>query len=136
MNRKNILKLKHLVAAMLICGCFCLTKANAQCSYGAIMIVCESSSGITGNTCCGWWPMSCHNGGAVPGFGTDGTATINPTLGLGPTCGGGTTATGIDAGFTATCGYNMSGTTCGTPWGPTPSTGSYTAYPCIGTCGE
>ena len=138
MQNKKSLKLKVWIAALLICSCFCLTKVNAQCSYGAIMVVCHSNPGSSGGTCCGYVPQNCYPLGKhdviLPLPGNTGTVTTNPSIGLAPTCGGGNSATGVGDAFTGTCAWNESGSNCGTPWGPTPETGNYTAYPCTGYC--
>jgi hypothetical protein len=140
MKNKKTHKIKNLLVALLVIVCFGLAKVNAQCSYGAIMVVCHSDPGFNNHTCCGWLPLlgcgSFYSNGEIYGSpGTDGRDIKNPSIGMGPTCAGGSSATGVGDAFAGTCGWSDSGSTCGTPWGPTPGTGTYTAYPCVGTCG-
>ena len=124
-----------LMAMILLFG-FGITNVFAQCSYGPIMVTCHQDPGYNHPICCGWWPVCERTPDGNPAsLGTHGSDIKNPSSGLGPSCGGGNTATGPGDAFTGTCGWSESGSFCGTPWGPNSVTGDYTAYPCSGSCG-
>src|ERR1035438_6111215 len=81
---KNKSSLKNWAVALAICGCFCLARVNAQCSYGGVMVVCHSDPGYNNPTCCGWLPlMGCNsfysNGQLYGSPGTDGRDIKNAT---------------------------------------------------------
>ncbi len=137
MKNKYVNKMKVCIIIALVYSCLGAGYTKAGCSYGPIMVTCHNDPGYTNSICCGWTLYAVCWSGKDQQYehGTAGLDIKNPSLGLGPSCGGGSSATGIGSAFTGTCGWNESGSTCGTPWGPTPETGDYTAYPCTGTCG-
>lgn len=131
MKNKNTLKLKSMLVMLLVSGLLNLTRVYAQCWDGPIMVVCHYDKGSTTPECCGGLGVPCI---FSSDYGPLGDLIYNPSQGVGPSCGIGSTYTGLGDSFTGTCGWNVSGTSCGTPFGPTPESGGYDAYPCSGKC--
>lgn len=123
--------LRACIAGLLTFG---VTQAMAQCNYGPVMIICHKGDTFTGPTCCGWFGY-CLTEDILPLQGMEGTVVQIRSDGFAVTCGAGDSAPTAGDAFTGTCGWTFSGTYCGTPYGPTPTTSDCTLYPCEGICG-
>lgn len=128
MKNRKLLKL-----TLVIYACLNLNEANAQCDYQPVLAVCHEGKTETTWSCCGWFGH-CISVGIPPLQGTKTDWTIISGVGLAATCGGGSQYRSRGEAFTGTCSWTVSGVQCGQPYGPTPVTGPYTAYPCEDPC--
>lgn len=137
MKTKKTVILMVRAAIILMVGFHSGISVKAQCTYGPQMVICFYSPGEKNI-----WSLGCCGGFGECGNITDGQMTgqmygwyiVNPVIAIVPTCADGDSATNA-APFTGSCYWTVSGSTCGTPWGPIPGAGgTYNAYNCIGYC--